>query len=1070
MPGHLTKLIFMRSSYKTLVASAAILSGLATANINANIVGPYTADGNTLHLWHMDQSTVPVLDSVASGGTNLTSLQNGATLGNASYPGFGSAVNAYGPGPNFASSCYLAPQTLPNDNTSFTYAGPNGAFTYEAIVQITYNPMQNLGTNGTGRNQALTILAAEGNSNPLRIFQFRIDPIGYVPGGNSGYNSQLLEPALEFINLHQNSSVQQMVIPLTTNIFNSPDAIVQNGWYHVAVTYNGQPNTAGNLSFYWTLMDSSRTSASLVGSANMAFSLSSGATPNFVVGNSGRNPGGNTSNPVNANFLGNIDEVRMSKVALGPGQMMFSAPTITIDVDVTNQVTVLGQIVTFAVSASGVPPLRYQWRHNSINILGATQAVYTIPAVSVADVGNYDVIITNNYASAASSVGNLSLRTPIALTWVGFGWSWDVGSSPGWYDPSLANVAYTEGDNVTFDSTGSGFPSVSIPGPVYPSSVTVNSDTDYTFTTGGGGGIYGMTGITKTGAGNLILDVNNNYAGPTLIQSGAIQVGAGGTRGSLGTGPVTNNTGLNFARTDTITVPNNIAGPAGITNIATGNVTLSGTNTFSGPIYANVGTVTLAGAPSLGLATDVILVATNNGTIGTRLWLAGGAFPANRTLSMLGTYNQPGTDLRCSLYTSSGTNAWNGPIILDGSGLIGLFADAANAELDANGLVTGPAFTGKFTLRGTGGRGFINGVVNLPAGQVNKTESSTWTISSTGNSWISTDIAAGTLRMGANSVFPTSAYVNFTAGANLDLGGYSQQIAGLNGTNAGFVVGSSSTTSDSLLAINAAFPSTYWGVIQDSLSGGTRKVSLSLLGGSLTLTNINTFSGNTTISAGTLSLLGAGSIANSSTINIGAGATLDVSGRTDAGLTLSASQTLKGNGAFNVAGNLTNNGTIELKVNKSGSTLTADSIHGASQIAYGGTLKINLSGDPLVGGEVFSLFSASAYSGAFATITPSSPGPGLAWDRRNLSVDGSLEVLPVPVAASVSQSPAGMTVTGSHGPPLRTYLVVGSSDPLRPRDLWNPVATNTFDVNGNFSFTLPIQENVARRVFTIKIP
>src|SRR5262249_38176467 len=164
--------------------------------------------------------------------------------------------------------------------------------------------------------------------------------------------------------------------------------------------------------------------------------LASGLSPNFVIGNTGRGPGGNGATAVNANFLGLIDEVRMSKVALAAGQMMFAAPTITIDVDVTNQVTVLGQIVNFAVSASGIPPLRYQWRHNSINILGATQAVYTIPAVSVTDVGGYDVVITNNYTSATSSVGNLSLRTPIALTWVGFGWPWDVApTSLGWQDP-----------------------------------------------------------------------------------------------------------------------------------------------------------------------------------------------------------------------------------------------------------------------------------------------------------------------------------------------------------------------------------------------------------------------------------------------------------------------------------------------------------------------------------------------------------------------------------------------------------------------------------------------------------
>jgi autotransporter-associated beta strand protein len=1056
----------MRSSYALITA---VVLGTTAVNSNANIVGPYTADVNTLHLWHLDQSTVPVLDSVSSGGTNFNVLTNGATLGNASFTGFGTALSAFGPGTLTNGACALTPRPLPSD-TAFTYTGPNSAFTYEAVVQIQVDPALNLGTvanGGTGRNTALTVMAGEGNANAERLFQFRIDPVGFNPNAG-GFTTPLIQPAIEFINVNKATpnTVQSVIMLIPTS---GPDAIVQNGWYHIAVTYNGQPNTANNISFYWTLMDSSRTSASLLGNSIMTNNLASG-TPNFVVGNTGRNPGGAVANPLNANFLGLIDEVRMSKVALGSGQMMFSAPSITIDVDVTNQVTVLGQTVNFAVSASGVPPLRYQWRHDSNNILGATQAVYTIPAVSLADVGNYDVIITNNFTSAASSVGNLSLRTPIDLTWVGFGWSWDVGSSPGWQDPTLANVVYTEGDSVTFDSQGSGFPSVSISGPVYPSSVAVNSDTDYTFTTPSGGGIYGKTGLSKTGLGNLILDVNNTYAGPTLIQNGTIQVGAAGTRGSLGTGAVTNNGGLTFNRTDAFTVGNNVAGSSGLTNVGSGTITLSGTNTFSGAIAVNAGALTLTSTQALGQATDVVVTAGGGGAgiTGTRVTLGGGVFVGpTRILSMLQTFASP--DIRCNLYTAFGTNSWSGPIVLGGDGVVSLAADAANAELDVNGPISGNPYNGKLTLRGTGGRGFVNGVLNLPTAQVNKTDNSMWTISSTGNSWISTDIAAGTLRMGANNVMPAGAMLNLLGG-NFDLGGYSQLIAGLNGASVASVIGSSSTTSDSVLSINAATPAINWGVIQDSLSGGTRKVALSLLGGSLTLTNINTYSGDTTISAGTLSLLGAGSIANSSAINVGNGATLDVSGRTDAGLTVGASQTLKGNGAFNIVGNLTNNGTIELKVNKSGSTLTADSVHGLSQIAYGGTLKIDLSGDPLVGGEVISLFSASGYSGEFAAITPSSPGPGLAWYRSNLAVDGTLHVFPVPVASSVSQSPIGMTVSGSHGPPLMTYLVVAASDPLRPRDSWNPIATNTFDIDGNFSFTLPIQKNVVRRVFTIKIP
>lgn len=1069
-PGYLPKLILMRLSCKTLFtqfAPAAILAALTAANCKANIVGPYSPDVNTLHLWHMDQSTVPVLDAVTSGGTNFTVLTNGATLGNASFTGFGSALSAFGPGLVTNGACALTPRPLPSD-TTLTYFGANGAFTYEALVQIQFNPAVNLGTaanGGTGRNTALTIMAGEGNSNPERIFQFRIDPIGFNPNAG-GFTTPLTQPALEFINVNKTTSVQSIIFLIPTS---GPDAIVQNGWYHVAVTYNGQPGTANNMNFYWTLMDSSRTSASLLGSGTMNLNLASG-TPSFVVGNTGRNPSGAAANPLNANFLGLIDELRMSKVALAAGQMMFSAPTITIDTDVTNQVTVLGQTVNFAVSASGVPPLRYQWRHEFANIIGATQAVYTIPAVSLADVGNYDVIITNNFTSVTSSVGNLSLRTPINLTWVGFGWPWDVSTSPGWQDPSLANVVYNEGDNVTFDSQGSSFPLVSISGPVYPSSVTVNSDTDYTFTTPGSGGVYGMTGLTKSGLGNLILDVNNNYAGPTVIQNGAIQVGAGGTRGSLGTGAVTNNGGLTFNRTDGFTVGNNIAGASGLTNIGSGTITLSGTNSFSGAIDVNAGGLTLTSTQALGQATDVVLIAGGGGAgiTGTRLALAGGVFAgANRTLSMVGSFSSP--DIRCNLYTAAGTNAWNGPIILGGDGVIAFAADAAGAELDVNGPVDGSAYNGKLTLRGTGGRGVVNGALNLANGQVNKTDNSTWTIASSGNSWISTDIAAGTLRMGANGVMPTSAVINLLGG-NLDLGGFSQQIAGLNGANVASVIGSSSTTSDSVLSVNATAPALVWGVIQDSLSGGTRKVALTLFGGSLTLTNINTYSGDTTIGAGTVYLLGAGSIANSANINIGTGATLDVTGRTDTGLTVGATQTLRGNGAFTVAGNLTNNGTVELKLSKSGSTLGFDSIHGVSQIAYGGTLKLDLSGDPFVGGESFQLFSATGYSGEFAAIIPASPGPGLAWYKGDLAVDGTLQVFPVPVASSVSQSGTSMTVSGSHGPPLRTYIVVGNSNPLVPRDAWNPVATNTFDINGNFSFTLPIQQTVARRVFTIKIP
>jgi len=58
----------------------------------ADIVGPYSLDTNTLHLWHVDESAVPGVDS-APNGTNLLVLADGATLNNGSYGGFGKSYS-----------------------------------------------------------------------------------------------------------------------------------------------------------------------------------------------------------------------------------------------------------------------------------------------------------------------------------------------------------------------------------------------------------------------------------------------------------------------------------------------------------------------------------------------------------------------------------------------------------------------------------------------------------------------------------------------------------------------------------------------------------------------------------------------------------------------------------------------------------------------------------------------------------------------------------------------------------------------------------------------------------------
>jgi autotransporter-associated beta strand protein len=86
-------------------------------------------------------------------------------------------------------------------------------------------------------------------------------------------------------------------------------------------------------------------------------------------------------------------------------------------------------------------------------------------------------------------------------------------------------------------------------------------------------------------------------------------------------------------------------------------------------------------------------------------------------------------------------------------------------------------------------------------------------------------------------------------------------------------------------------------------NGGLEKLGA----GTLTLNGANTFTGTTKVTGGTLALGSAGSIANSSTIIVGASTTLDVSAVTG-GFSLGASQTLAGPGT--VTGAMAVHGTL----------------------------------------------------------------------------------------------------------------------------------------------------------------
>lgn len=89
-----------------------------------------------------------------------------------------------------------------------------------------------------------------------------------------------------------------------------------------------------------------------------------------------------------------------------------SAPSIVYQP--ASQVTTEGRGATFSVAAVG-GDLSYQWRRGTTPIDGATSAIYTTPAMTLADSGaTYSVVVTNPRGTVTSSEVSLSVVSPAA--------------------------------------------------------------------------------------------------------------------------------------------------------------------------------------------------------------------------------------------------------------------------------------------------------------------------------------------------------------------------------------------------------------------------------------------------------------------------------------------------------------------------------------------------------------------------------------------------------------------------------------------------------------------------------
>ena len=79
------------------------------------------------------------------------------------------------------------------------------------------------------------------------------------------------------------------------------------------------------------------------------------------------------------------------------------APSIT--TQPKSQTITAGQSAAFSVTASGTPPLLYQWYKNGTAISGATALSYTVSNVQAANAGTYTVIVSNGTFPNDTSLG-----------------------------------------------------------------------------------------------------------------------------------------------------------------------------------------------------------------------------------------------------------------------------------------------------------------------------------------------------------------------------------------------------------------------------------------------------------------------------------------------------------------------------------------------------------------------------------------------------------------------------------------------------------------------------------------
>ena len=212
---------------------------------------------------------------------------------------------------------------------------------------------------------------------------------------------------------------------------------------------------------------------------------------------------------------------------------------------------------------------------------------------------------------------------------------------------------------------------------------------------------FGNTGTTATGT--VTFGKDNTYTGSTNVVGGVLQLGLGGTTGSMNsTSAINVGSGgtLSFNRSDSgLTIAKGITGSGKVTQLGSGSTTLTGTNTYTGATTVTAGKLYVNGSTSASSAVSVATSATLGGT-GT----VGGLV----TLSQSGSVIEAGKG-------GSGVLTLNGGLAIAGTtaAAASQFNFANYSTLPAAGSASDLMIGGTLGF-GTGAASIMN--INVPVG------------------------------------------------------------------------------------------------------------------------------------------------------------------------------------------------------------------------------------------------------------------------------------------------------------------------------------------------------------------